>query len=34
VPPEQLARVRHIQAQPNVVVLIDHYEEDWAQLWL
>jgi PPOX class probable F420-dependent enzyme len=33
VPPEQLARVRHIQAQPNVVVLIDHYEEDWAQLW-
>ena len=33
VPPEQLARVRHIQAQQNVVVLIDHYEEDWAQLW-
>ncbi|HEX2712625.1 MAG TPA: hypothetical protein VHM88_10420, partial [Candidatus Acidoferrales bacterium] len=24
VPPEQLARVRHIQAQANVVLLIDH----------
>jgi PPOX class probable F420-dependent enzyme len=33
VPREQLARVRHIQAQPNVVLLIDHYEEDWEQLW-
>jgi len=33
VPPEQLARVRHIRARPNVMLLIDHYEEDWEKLW-
>jgi PPOX class probable F420-dependent enzyme len=33
VPPGQVARVRHIQTEPNVVLLVDHYEEDWEQLW-
>ncbi|MBI3990431.1 MAG: TIGR03668 family PPOX class F420-dependent oxidoreductase [candidate division NC10 bacterium] len=31
--PEQLARVRHIQANPNVALLIDEYHEDWEKLW-
>ncbi len=31
-PPERLRRVRNIQANPRVALLIDHYEEDWAQL--
>ncbi len=29
----KLARVRNIQANPNVALLIDHYEEDWDKLW-
>ena len=33
VAPERLARVRHIQAQPTVALLIDEYQEDWRQLW-
>ncbi len=33
VPPERLARVRHIQANPNVALLIDEYGEDWGKLW-
>jgi PPOX class probable F420-dependent enzyme len=33
VPPEQLARLRHIAAAPQVALLIDEYSEDWAQLW-
>jgi PPOX class probable F420-dependent enzyme len=33
VPPERLARVRHIKANPEVALLFDHYQEDWEQLW-
>ena len=33
VAPERLARLRHIQAEPQVALLIDQYEEDWTQLW-
>ncbi len=32
VPPEGLRRVRSIQANPDVQVLVDHYEEDWRRL--
>ncbi len=28
-----LQRLRDIEANPQVEVLIDHYEEDWSQLW-
>jgi PPOX class probable F420-dependent enzyme len=28
-----LRRVRNVLANPRAVVLIDHYEEDWRQLW-
>ncbi len=28
-----LARLRHLQADPRVSLLADHYEEDWARLW-
>jgi PPOX class probable F420-dependent enzyme len=31
-PPERLRRIRNIQANPRVALLIDHYEEDWAEL--
>ena len=30
---ERLARLRNIQAVPRVALLIDEYDEDWAQLW-
>ena len=29
----ELARVRNIQANPEVALLLDHYDEDWAKLW-
>jgi PPOX class probable F420-dependent enzyme len=29
----ELQRLRNIQANPQVEVLIDHYEEDWSGLW-
>ena len=29
----ELARIRNIAAHPDVAVLLDHYEEDWQQLW-
>jgi PPOX class probable F420-dependent enzyme len=32
VAPEQLARVRWLQARPRAVLTVDHYEEDWSQL--
>ena len=32
VPLEQLARVRHIRANPRVCLLIDEYDEDWSKL--
>ena len=30
---QQLARLRNIQRQPRVALLIDHYEDDWTRLW-
>ena len=32
VPPERLARTRNIRANPDVALVIDHYEEDWGKL--
>ncbi len=32
-PAEGLRRVRNILANPQVAVLVDHYEEDWRRLW-
>ncbi|MGE0493359.1 MAG: TIGR03668 family PPOX class F420-dependent oxidoreductase [Vulcanimicrobiota bacterium] len=29
---EKLRRVRNIRQNPQVTVLVDHYEEDWSQL--
>jgi PPOX class probable F420-dependent enzyme len=29
----ELARVRHVQADPRVSLLLDEYGEDWAALW-
>ena len=29
----RLRRVRNIQANPQVSLLVDHYEEDWSRLW-
>jgi len=31
--PEELARVRHIRAMPQVALLIDEYYEEWRRLW-
>jgi PPOX class probable F420-dependent enzyme len=28
-----LRRLRNIEANPSVEILIDHYEEDWSRLW-
>jgi PPOX class probable F420-dependent enzyme len=28
-----LARLAHVQADPRVCLLADHYDEDWSQLW-
>lgn len=28
-----LARVRHVRANPEVSLLLDHYDEDWRRLW-
>src|SRR5450755_34688 len=33
VAPEKLARLKNIRGTPQVALLIDHYSEDWAQLW-
>jgi len=33
VPPTQLARLKNIQANPQVALLIDEYDEDWSRLW-
>ncbi len=30
--PERLRRVRNLLANPNVQLLVDHYEEDWRRL--
>lgn len=29
----ELARVRNVRTNPNAVLLVDHYEEDWRRLW-
>jgi PPOX class probable F420-dependent enzyme len=29
----QLKRLENIRANPNVTVLVDHYEDDWSRLW-
>lgn len=29
----RLQRLRDIEANPNVCVLIDHWDEDWSRLW-
>jgi PPOX class probable F420-dependent enzyme len=28
-----LRRLENVRADPDVCVLVDHYEEDWARLW-
>ena len=28
-----LQRLRNVEAQPAVSVLVDHYDEDWQRLW-
>ncbi len=33
VAPEKLARVRNIQVNPRVALIIDEYREDWNRLW-
>jgi len=33
VDPARLARVRNLQANPSVALLLDKYGEDWEQLW-
>jgi PPOX class probable F420-dependent enzyme len=29
----RLQRIENVRAHPDVTVLVDHYEEDWARLW-
>ncbi|GAA3787531.1 TIGR03668 family PPOX class F420-dependent oxidoreductase [Sphaerisporangium flaviroseum] len=29
----RLRRIRNIQANPKVCVLVDHYDDDWTHLW-
>lgn len=29
----RLRRIRNIEANPHVSVLVDHYEDDWDRLW-
>jgi PPOX class probable F420-dependent enzyme len=33
VDPGHLRRVRNVRANPRAALLIDHYVEDWRQLW-
>lgn len=33
VSPAKLARVRNIEANPDVMLLVDHYDENWDRLW-
>ncbi len=30
---QRLRRLANIEANPHVSMLVDHYEEDWTQLW-
>ena len=29
----KLRRIENARARPDVTILVDHYEEDWRQLW-
>jgi len=29
----KLRRLENVRADPDVCILVDHYEEDWSQLW-
>ena len=29
----RLRRIRNIEANPQVAVLVDHYDDDWERLW-
>lgn len=29
----RLQRIRNLEANPLVSLLVDHYEDDWAELW-
>ena len=29
----RLRRIKNIQANPQVTLLVDHYEENWSRLW-
>lgn len=31
--PRRAKRLRNIERDPTVVVLVDHYEEDWTNVW-
>lgn len=31
--PGRLKRMSNIERHPEVAILVDHYEEDWSQLW-
>ena len=31
--PNRLARLKNIKKTPQVALLVDHYDEDWARLW-
>jgi PPOX class probable F420-dependent enzyme len=33
VAPNQLARLKNVEKTPQVALLVDHYDEDWARLW-
>jgi PPOX class probable F420-dependent enzyme len=33
VAPNRLARLNNIKKTPRVALLVDHYDEDWTQLW-
>jgi PPOX class probable F420-dependent enzyme len=30
---KRLQRLTNIEANPRVSILVDHYEDDWTQLW-
>jgi PPOX class probable F420-dependent enzyme len=30
---QRLRRIENARARPEVTILIDHYEDDWRQLW-
>ena len=29
----KLRRIENARARPDVTILVDHYDEDWSQLW-